>query len=272
MPTLTPTTLVKTRVDGIKLLTPLQAALEQLVVSDEDSYLEADFELAKIRAAVATWDQRINPIITPLKRVLDEAKSAMAGAKALDDEVRKPLLALEAGTKQKMKDYKLLEASRAAEAKAASDRAAAELRQRALAATTAAAVAKTPQAKARLQQQSATLQAEAASVVEQTVIDNTPVRGAASTTRTVKKLRLVNLLAFLGAVQDYQPRAGLYNMGHPPLTLLTHKMNRIGMLTEDGSALETILTEIGKIHSVQPGVVLSWPGVEEYDDVIIANR
>lgn len=261
-----------TRVEGIKLITPLQVEVSALAIQNDEEYLQADFMLARVKAALATWDQKISPVLTPLQKVLAEAKLAMDGAKSLDKEVRGPLEGLEVDIKGKMRNYKLLENQRVLEAQAAAAQAAAELRQRSLAAATAAAVAKTPQAKARLEQQQATLQAEAASVVEQAIIDTAPVKGAASSDRKVKKLRISNPVAFLAAVQDYEPRAGLYNMGHPPLTLLTHKMNRIGALTEKDSALETVLVELGKIHSVQPGVVLSWPGVTEFDDVIIANR
>lgn len=272
LPTPPSPALVRTRVEGIKLINPLKTEVAAIHIKDAHSYLQADFALAKVNAAIASWEQKFNPVLAPVQETLVKAKLAVDAVKVLDDEIRGPLVELQKSLKSAMKDYKVLEAQQIRERKALAEREAAERRSRALAVTTAAALAKTPGARAKLEERQAELEQEAAQIVEQAVIESAPVKGAASTDRTVTKLRIKDPMAFLAAVKDYEPKAGLYNMGHPPLTLLTRKMNRIGMLAEKDSAMETVLTELGKIYSVQPGVVLSWPGVEEYDDVIIANR
>jgi hypothetical protein len=86
---------------------------------------------------------------------------------------------------------------------------------------------------------------------------NPTVRGAASTSRTLTKVRVIDPEAFLSAMQDYEPKAGIYQTGHPPFSVIDPEMLRV---------------RLNALFKEQPGVVTTWPGIEVYQDVIIAGR
>lgn len=263
--------MVQKRVEGLTLVSPLRHLVTALVVKTAEDYLQADALLARVNTAEATWALKINPIREPIDKAMAELKLSLEGVKALDDEVAVPLATLKASIKQKMKDYKVLEATQIREAKQLQDEAARRLRDEAAKKQLAETAAKTPQMKAKLAQARADLET-AAQVVEMPTAESTPIRGVSSTSRTVQKVRVKDVDAFLSALAAYAPVSGVYKMRVPPLTLLTMHTTRTGEQIPEGSAIDKITAEITKIYSTQPGVVASWPGVELYDDVIIAGR
>ena len=268
--------LVQARVEGSKLLTPIRTDVEKLEITDEEGYLQADFLLARITSARNTWRTKIDPILRPLKEAVAKAKEALDHTKILDKEVDGPLEALEGTVKGAMRDYKLAEARQLQAAREEEERKAQALRDEAMKKAAAAISARTPQMRAKLEQARADLEQQA-TATEMQAEAFIPVRGAASTTRTVQKIRIADPVAFVSALRDYAPRAGIYQIGHPPLTILTHKIHKTKVggnaeLVESGSAVECMVSEVGKIFAMQPGVVQSWPGVEVYDDIIIAKK
>lgn len=263
--------MIKKRAEGMTLIAPLRPKVVSLNIQTEEHYLLADALLSEIKTKRAIWATKVDPIREPILKAIEELKLSMAGVKALDDEVDSPLAMLEADVKQKMKDYKVLEAVRIREAKQLQDESARLLREEAQKKLLAETAAKTPQMKAKLAEARANLETQA-QIAEMPTHETTAVRGVSSTSRTVQKVRIKDLDGFLNSLASYQPVAGVYKMGVPPVTLLTMHTKRDGEQVPEGSAVDKIEAEIAKIYSTQPGVVASWPGVELYDDVIIAGR
>lgn len=263
--------MVKRRAEGMMLVTPLKAPIAALTIRSEEDYLNADALLARVKTARATWALKVDPIRDPILRAIDELKLSLAGVKALDEEVDTPLAMLEGDVKQKMKDYKVLEAAQIRDRQRLQDEAARKLREDAAKKLIAETAAKTPQMKAKLAEARANLETQA-QIIELPSRETTPIRGVSSTVRTVPKVRIKDVAAFLAGLASYAPVAGVYKMGTPPLTLLTVHTMRTGEQVREGSALDKMEAEMAKIFSTQPGVVASWPGVELFDDVIIAGR
>lgn len=261
--------LVRARTEGIQLVSPLKPAVDALVIVDAEGYINADALLARIKTARALWASKIAPIRGPIDKAITELKNSLVGIKALDAEVDGPLEMLQEKVRREMTGYKIEEQREIQEAQAVQDEKAARFRAEADRKALQATQAKTPQLRAKLEQARADLEATATLVEAQTP---TPVQGASSSTRSVQKVRISDPVAFVAALKAYQPRAGIYELGHPPLTILTHKTLRSGEQREEDSPLDAMRAEVSKIFSVQPGVVASWPGVEVFDDVIIASH
>lgn len=265
-----PAQIVKVRAEGISLITPLKPLVDRLTITDPESYLAADGLLARIRNARALWVTKLEPIRGPLQRAIAAAKEAVKhakdaaqGADQLHADVDGPLAQLEGDVKQAMIAYKVEERRQLQAAEEERQRAAQTIRDEAARKAIAAVAAKTPQMQARLREQQAALEVQAAEVLTQDMAE--PVKGASSNDRTTAKVRIVDLLAFIHAAEDYHPQAGVYRMGHPPL----RSHNKRGELME---LIEVVQARLNELYREQPGVVKSWPGVEEYDDIIIARR
>jgi hypothetical protein len=270
LPTPTPvenTALVKARTEGIQLLSPLQRPVDALTITNQADYILADNLLSRIRTARKLWATKLDPVRGPIDKAMKELKLALDGIKNLDREVDGPLEALEGRVKARMKEFKIAEARQIEEAQRKQDAEAERLRQEAAKKAQQATTAKTPALKARLEQARVDLEAQAL-LTENSV--STPVQAASSSTRKVQKVTITDPVAFLGALKAYEARAGIYEFGHPPLSILTHKTSRTGQMSEEDSALDVMRAEVSKIFSVQPGIVQSWPGVTVVDDVIIA--
>lgn len=266
--------LVKARSEGMQIVSPLQPLVMRLVIKSSEDYLAADTVLARIKNARKLWATKIDPIRDPIDRAIKDLKESLTGIKALDVEVDGPLELLEAKVRTKMKDYKTEELRLIEDARRLQEEDARRLREQAERAAQQARIAKTPQMKAKLEQVRADLEVQA-TITEEDY--DKPVQGGTTSTRVVQKVRIVDPVAFVASLEDYAPRADLYRMEHPPLTVLTHKIHKIRAtgqteLVEDESALDVMRAEVSKIFAVQPGVVQSWPGVEVYDDVIIASH
>lgn len=259
-----PANLVKVRADGITLLNPLKPAVENLTIETAEDYLEADAMLARIRNARAVWKLKMEPIQGPLLRAIEanktalaESKKAVEGANQLFNEVNEPLNQLEAHTKALMVGYKQAEARQLREADEERQKKAQALLAEAREKERQAANAKTAGMRARLAQTRADLEQKAQEIIDTKPVESMPVKGAASTSRTQEKCRVSNLMEFLHHLEDYEPKAGVYKKGIPPASLI------------DPAALQTALN---KVFSEQPGIVKSWPGIEIYDAITIANR
>lgn len=220
------------REEGLAFLPPLQAAISTLKVVDEDSYLVADAMLGKIQHARKRWAARIGKIIDPMWEALKSGRE-------LKNEVDKPLEQLELSVKSAMKTFKLNEQR---QIQAALDE---EARLRDLAAQKERleTVAKTQPMKERLRQARESLEEQA----EEQVAKQTPVLAMSSSPRTVRKWRITNRTAFL---------LGVINGIIPP------------------QMVEVNTVEVNRLHrqSLLQDQVEAWPGVEGYDDVVIAGR
>lgn len=264
--------------EGLMLLRPLKSLVSGITVASQEDYLIADSYLARVKTARAQWALRTSPIITPAKEALAKQKESLAAAEALHHEVDDPLLELEGEIKKVMKDYKLKEIMD----KRAADEETARLQREADQKRLEAEQAKTAGAR-KLRESIAEELEEQAQEVQAAV--EPQIMGVSSSARATQKVRIQDFVAFLRGLKDYAPKAGLWQMGHPPLSLLTAKMDRKANLLppqrdenddelpfSPDSAAAAVEVELRKIFAVQPGVVKSWPGIEIYDDVTIANR
>ncbi len=174
--------LTSVRADALKI-SSVAAEVDAIEVVDEESYQLVDTYLARVRLAKKKGEDRIDPIIKPIYAGLQSLYK-------LKTELLAPLLDAEASGKAKMKDFKLLEMRKARE-----DQERREAEQRRLEADArkkqeAEDNAKTEAMRKRLAAQREKLEEQAAAI-QQTPAPP-PVRAASSTTRTVKKLRIVN--------------------------------------------------------------------------------
>lgn len=258
---LTDPKLVAARTEGIKIASPLSDAVDAIAIKDEDSYLDADNMLGQIRHARAKWRVKMDPILQPLKRAIDAAKLAMEGAKQLDGDIDGPMAELEVKVKEKMRFYKLVDEPRMlrekqaeADAEIQADLREAERKdEQAQHATTAGMRARLEQARVALLTR--------VEETQESVEDIRPVQAASSTARFTKKCRIKNLEVFLKGMQEYSSADGVMKMAHPPYELLRRE-----------KVMAAIQVELNKLWSTTPGVVKSWPGIEEFDDVNIAGR
>lgn len=233
---------VEVRIQGLKLLTPLRPLIAALSVTDADSYLEADGLLGRVKHARATWVAKFGPILQPLKAAEKNIKQALRGAKDLDAEVDGPLEQMELSIKEAMRQYKLKEQLQLQEAEEERRRKVEAMRLEAEEKERKALLAKTPQMKAKLAQSRQDLLIAAELVEDEPV---TPIRGAASTSRSVRKWRVKDMKALLRGVLSGEVPADVIVTADPV---------------------------IGRYWSSDRAIVEAWPGMEGFDDVIIARR
>lgn len=214
----------------------------------------------------------MQPILGPLelsikkqKEALAAAKDAASGAAKLDEDVVSMFDELERHAKRLMADFQAEQKRIAEESEQVKAEREQALREEAALAALRASSARTPQLRARLEQQRADLEAKAEQIAAETPMEAIPVKGAASVVRVTKKVRVSDPIKFLRAVLDYEPQMGVYKKGVPPLRC-TDKMGREAFLVEISSA------RLMDLYREQPGVVTSWPGIEEFDDVNIAGK
>jgi hypothetical protein len=244
----------KIKQEGMQLLTPLAPARALRVVTATD-YLDADEWLGRVRNARLKWKSMVDPVKAPLDRIAADTKLALQGVKNLTAAVDGPLESMELGIKESMRQFKL-EEQRQLRAAEEEQRRLEQEQQRAIEeAKRKEAAAKTAPMRAKLAAARETLETQAAQTA---AVDLNPVvKGASSASRSVVKPTVTDLHALLDAMQDYQPLAGMYRMGVPPVSLIS---------------VEMVQVAINKLYREQPGVVASWPGITITDDIIIAGR
>lgn len=233
----------KARDEGLSLIDPLQSAVMELTFSPldidvmsneklEDNYLVLDAMLGRIQAARKRWSARIGKIIDPLWEALQSGRG-------LKNEVDKPLEVLEVQVKGVMKSLKIEERRRITAAAEEEDR----LRNEAAEQEARELAAKTPQMKARLAAKRQELETKADTQSEAQI----PVMAGASTTRTVKKWRVIDQAAFIKGLAA----------GKIPAMAIT--VNTVG--------INQIFKSVGGHDAVA-----AYPGVEVYDDIDIVGR
>lgn len=231
-------TLGPVKQEGLSLLTPLEPLIKGLTITDEDSYLQADQLLGRIRTSKARWLLRIGKILDPARVVYDEAR-------ALRDEVAKPLEKYEQLVKAEMLAFKREEQRLIAESRLYAEREAQRLADEAEALEKKKAAARTKPMVSRI---AAKLQANTAA---QEAIEQKPepviARGVSSGTRTILKVRVRDSMQLLRALVE----------GETPIDVLDLQLDTAyltQMLKENRAAVE------------------SWPGLEVYEDIRIVGR
>lgn len=231
----TPAALVKVEVKGSKLITPLRDAVEELTVTTEEEYQQADELLATIRQARRQWAAEIEPVLTPLRL----AKTA---ADALNRKIDVPLGELEASVKATMKDYKVQEAAEIAREQARIDAAQSKIQAQLEDTAARELAAKTKQMRERLATKRTHLEEQAEAVEAEAPV---AIRAAHSSTRIISRWRIVDMDAFIkGVVSGAIPK---------------------GVLMLDYAFMN-------KHHLTGRDSMAGWPGCELYDDTVIVGR
>lgn len=252
-------TLVKARKDGNQMVSPLQLEVDILNIVDAPAYVEADSLLTKIKRARKNWEDRMEPIIRPIREGLDLLY-------ALNRDVDRPLGALETQLKDKMKAFKAKETLQLRAAEEARQREERRLAEIAVEAAEAGLRAKTNPMRERLAQKRAEAEQQLAEVQDAPAPEAVKIKGGGNA-RKVLKWRATNRIQFIRYALD---------------TLLAFEDS----LGQDGQDLSCLLS----IDTVQMDAFLklrqaeakqkketvpvgSWmPGIEIYEDISISGR
>lgn len=236
-----PPSLVKVKVEGTKLVSPLKEAVDELVITSPEEYQGADELLASIRRARRAWEDKIEPILKPLR----EAKSA---ADALNREIDRPMGELEAKVKDKMADFKEHEAPELAAEQRRIDDAQANIQAQLEETSAKELAAKTKQMRDRLAQKREQLEERAEEVEQERPVET---KASHSTVRHVPKWRLI---------ENKQT----------PAILIILKAILAGQIPPEVIMLDN--SYINKVHLIQRDMMKAWPGFELYEETIIAGR
>ena len=254
----------KTKTEAIAVINPVLSAAAQIAITDSVTYGYADAFLKKIKTAKRGIEDKLSPIIDPIRRGLDELY-------ALKRELDAPLIQAEADVKGKMKVWQLAEAQRVAEEEAARRRederlrAEAAARQReeerlrmeaenkrrqAEAAGNEAArrSAEIAEAELRARQEAQAAEARRLELAAEAARAKTVVqvvKGASSSARKVRKWRVADMDVFVAAVAAFE-------------------------IPQNVLAVDA--TMVNQYFKVNEEIVADWPGVEVYDDIVIAGR
>lgn len=235
-PTVSPVTLARVRKEALALAPPLSVLVTHLQVTTEEEYQIADSYLSRVSEAQKAVKAKIDPIVNPVEDAIKSLKKSIAAAKALEKEAMRPLDALEAGIKAKMRDYKIEEARLLREAETERLRLEAQITEQ-LAKEEAA---RTAPMRARAAEKRAVLE-------EQYVQQETPTKviAASSSARTSRKPAVASLAHFLdGIAKGYIPQ----------------------------DCIQIMPGVLQRYYRDDPEGVESWPGIEIVDDVVIAKR
>lgn len=225
-----------TKEEGLSLVEDLRESLSGFQVETAEDFEAADVLLSKVTKARRTWKGRMEGVIRPIRQGLDALYE-------LNREVDKPLETMEKTIRRGMADFKLEEARLLAEATAQKEAEEERLRQEAEERRLAAERAATPQMRGRLEAAASRAEAKADEVATQ----STPLPTIAehSTSRPVKRVRVVDMVALCKGVGE----------GYAPVEVVVVSQVALNRLLKD-----------------DPDMVAAMPGVEVYDDVEIVRR
>ena len=253
----------KVKTEAVAVISPVLSAAAQITIVDNATYSLADMFLKKIKTARRSIEDKLSPIIEPIRKGLDELY-------ALKRELDAPLTSAENEIKSKMKSWQLAEARRVAEEEAArrrederlraeaaaKERAAERLRIEAenkqrqadaarsadarQAAERAAEQLRERQEAQAMESRQLELEAEAARAVPIAQV----AKAASSSARKVKRWRITDMEKFILSVA-------------------------MGDIPQDAVLVNEVAVN-RYFKSVE--VVAGWPGVEVYDDIVIAGR
>lgn len=234
--------------EGFKLVTPLQREVEGLTITDAASYLAADALLGRVVAARKRWAAEMDPILTPAKVTVSEAKKTLAGAQALAAKVDGPLGDLELRMKAEMRDYKIEEIRQIEEQDRVREQEKLRLQEQERKAREVSEAPTASPLKARLAAARATTAVEQIEELEQ---EDTPapVKAEMSTTRRTPSWRITDTTAF---VQQW----------------LQEQM--VGSMPSDAVIINT--AAISRVFRATPELLDSWPGIERYDEISVVRK
>lgn len=231
-----PKELVKVKPKLTHLVIPITTRAMKLEVTSDDDYAEADAALKTIRAALKSVAESFDPIIEP-------ARASLNATYAFRRSFDLPLNEAEDHVRNQMKRYQLAEQKRIADEEYEKEKTRRRLLEEAEETQRKADAAKRPQEAAKLEKKAERLVEQSQDVAAMPV--QGPVKGSSSTTRKVKKWRLINLPQFLAHVVA-------------------------GKASQETVTLNNIY--VNQMLRDHPDVVATWPGIQVYEDVQIIGR
>lgn len=239
--TVSPGELAKVQSDLTSATAPVLTIAQTITVTNGESYLQADDLLSHIRNAKAKVNEKMEPIIRPIRQGLDQLY-------ALRRELEGPLDDAEKAVKRKMADWQVAERRRVELEQAERDRVQREETEK-----VQRRLAEERRQEAERQLQANNVQAAdevLSQPLPQVTVLTTPVRpvvrAQGSTARTVTKWRVTDFAALVCEVA----------VGNVPMEVLMVNEVEMNRLVREG----------------QGQIVGEWPGVEVYQDVQIAGR
>lgn len=224
------------KAEGLALVSPFKSDIEDLTIEGDEDYQKADYLLSRVGGAIKTWEAKMEKIIRPVRQGLDASYE-------LRREVLAPMQELDKMIREKMRVFKveerrvllLAENKRLAEEQRLKDEAAAKER--------AAQTAVTPQLRGRLAAQAERLTEQAHVVAAQET--PAPVQAARSSERVPEKVRVHDLGLYIQGILD-------------------------GTIEPEAVTVDQVW--LNKQWKEKPEEVLTWPGVEKYEDLQIVRR
>lgn len=214
-----------------QLTKPLRARIETLKVTDPKTLAEADSYLGRIIEAQRVVEAKIDTILRPL----NDARNA---ALALRRDINAPLERIEQQVRSAMDAYRTLERKRIQAAEDERLKRIKEIEAEELKARMAAAKAPTTRQREILEAKAEEINEKVAGLVATPQPEQ--VRLAASTTRTIKRLKVTNLHEVLQGILD-------------------------GIIPDD--VIEVQPTILDKYRQMGEALVKDWPGVEPWDEI-----
>lgn len=226
------------RKDALAQLAPLELKARGMTVETPEDYLQADLLRGDIVKARKWWgvqmygdptDPKEAGIIPPLRKVLDRLYK-------LNRDVDGPYEILQKRIEGVMTQYNRIQADKIAAEQREADKAKLKLEQEAAEMEAAIQKAKTPQMLAKAMEIKADIETEIEQVQAHV---SAPVMGYTSTSRTVKKVKVVDLRKFL----KHMAKGGI------PLDML-----------------EVVESKLNAAYRSDPETVRTWDGLEEYTE------
>lgn len=215
---------------------PVRDESALIKVIDPITYNLADTLLSRIREARAFVAEKFEPIIRPTRNRLDQYYSLR---RSLD----KPLDDAEKNVKDAMRTWQMADLKRISDEHAAQQAEIDRLEREAQAARMRAEKARTEATAARHNEVAMVLERKADITAAKPVSE--PTVAQSSNTRTFRSIRITDKFAFIAAIAA--------------------EIIPLELVDIDMSALKVE-------HKNSPGEVESWPGVEGFDDLLIAGR
>jgi hypothetical protein len=224
------------KVESRRTVEPLVEAAAELKISDAASYQAADFLLKRVRIAKRAIEEKLNPIIEPIYQGLQSLYK-------LRKELTDPLEKADADIREGMSVWQMAESRRIAAEAAARREEEDRLRREAEEKQRKIDQAKSESARKLLAKQALVLESKADAVAAVPV--EAPTQAVGSSVRKVWKWRVASMRKLIQAVAD----------GRVPQEIL---------------AVDT--TVIGKYFRDDPASLSHYPGIEVYEDIVIAGR
>lgn len=241
-----PPSAIQARRESTLISSSITGRVDSLEVLDDSSFAVADSYLVLLHNAQVRIEEKFSTALSPAKETLDAAKRTHKAIQDLMNEALQHIQDSQASLRSRMKEYRTLEARRIElerrdrgiqERKAQQELEALQRKEGA---------AKTEAMRSRIASQREQLELQTAEKLV-TRPEAVPVRVAGSTTRTVKKWRVTDIVALT--------RAALDPASPVPQSILGVDREALDYCFRTGQS-----------------AVEKWPGVEVYDDIQIVRR